>query len=383
MTQLPFDEDPEITPKAGAYTAETKPPTLLVSAPGALDVFTPTGEKPPTEAEILETALEEVAMEIEASMDDALLKSRKAAYPREKYAWASELHHPCLKQLVHARRDWKEKKPMEADALWRIGTGSDYEDKIRMSLTRAGYELLENQGYLRNEEFFISGKMDGMVAIKKKMPPPFDKTRTIPLEVKTINPMFWDSVKTLEAIKNHRGWWIRKYPSQLNFYMHEKKAPAGLILLGTFGRRPRIIPMVFDEDLWREDTAQIAKANAHLEKGTTPDPIPFDSSICGMCDFAHICNPLRTTTMTTGITPDDEIALNFYLDLKVDFDRINSQFEAEKRRLIGDKKKPGKFYGHTAFIGDIEIATRDVERKAYEVKAGSYKVTSIERIRPD
>jgi hypothetical protein len=386
MTQLTLDDDPKIgQPAAEGKDGDPgigKVTIPIVSGPGALDVYAPReGQAMPEQT--LGVEMGQLAMEIEASLDDELLRNRKGAYPREKYAWASELHHPCLKELVHARRDWKDKKPMDADGLWRVGTGIDFEGKIRAHLQRAGYELIENQGYIRNEKHMISGRMDGMVLVKKKLPPPFESIRAMPLEVKTINPMYWDSVKDLEGIKNHRGWWIRKYPSQLNFYIHEKQAPAGLMLLGTFGRRPRIIPMLFDEGLWQADMAQIDKANAHLAAGTLPAPLPFDAQICGMCDFSHICNPLRTSSQTTNITPEDEIALNYYLDLKKDFDEIKGRYEAEKNKLIGDKKKPGRFYGQNAFVSDIEISTKDVHREGYEVKATDYKVTTIERIGPN
>ncbi len=375
------DEDPIVAPAA-------RPP--LVSAPGALDVFPRKAaplygqEREPAKPEdILTAELDTWAASIEASLDDLKTRGRGEARPREKYAWASELHSPCLKQLVHARRDWKEKKPPSAEALWRMQEGTEYEKRIRAWLLDVGYELFENQGYLRNEEFLISGKIDGTLSPPKKLPPPFDKYRFFPAEIKSINPIFWDSVKTIEAIKNHRSWWIQKYPSQLNFYIREKKAPAGLLVIGTFGKKPRVLPMLFDPELWERDIEQLRKATEHLTKGTLPPPIPFDSQVCGMCDFAALCNPLKSSAQTTDVGPDDEIALNFYLDLKEAFEKAKRLYDAEHNRLIGDSKRRGRFYGHSAWVGDIEIKSREVFRKEYSVKAGSYIVTTINRIRPE
>jgi hypothetical protein len=213
------------------------------------------------------------------------------------------------------------------------------------------------------EEFYdlwISGKIDGMSPLKRKLPEPFSHLREAPAEVKTVNPNYWNSTKTVEDLKRHPKFWINKIPSQLNIYLAFTKSPGGFLIIVTFGKKPRILPMLFDQDLWDHDQAVARKVNAHVEAGTYPEPIPFDSTICGMCDFNHICQPIRPTKMSQ-IDPLDIFKLEMYLELKEARDKFNDLH----RELIGTMEKPGKYFGQDGILEDIEISTTRSMRKKY------------------
>jgi len=143
--------------------------------------------------------------------------------------------------------------------------------------------------------------------------------------------------------------------------------------------------MLLDQELWEYDKGLVRDVNAHVAVGTYPPPIPFDTTVCGMCDFNHICSPLKTTELIE-IGKLDAYELEIYLELK----EQNVRFKEMHRDLIGTMEKPGKYHGKEAIVGDIEIKTTKSPRKKYpglpaEIKK-PYEVeyelvqTTIERI---
>ena len=323
---------------------------------------------PEAKKESLGLALNEVAAEIGAKLDDA----RKPWPPSDHSLnnWSSEYHHPCLKNLVHCRLDWKKRQPIDSDGKWRVDEGIDKEWFIKKWLGDIGFELSQSQrrystddpGMEKYKHLHISGKIDGLCPLKKELPEPFAKLREVPAEIKTVNQNFWESTKTIEDLKRHSKHWIQKYPSQLNAYLIMGNSPGGFMIIATFGKKPRILPMLFDLELWEQDKARVEKVNAHVAAGTYPEPIPFDATICGMCDFDHICNPLRTTGVVE-IPETAEFELEMYLELK----EKKTEFTALHKELVGDAEKPGKYFDQEGFLNDIEIKTKRSPRAKYPV----------------
>jgi len=341
--------------------------------------------------EILYVALNDTAAELGAKLDD----ERKPWPPTDHSLnnWSSEVHHPCLKNLVHCRVDWKQRQSIDIDGIWRVAEGIDKEWFVKKWLGDIGYELSQSQrrystddsGMEKYKHLHLSGKIDGLCPLNKSLPEPFTKLKEVPAEIKTVSPHFWDSTQTIEDLKRHSKFWIQKIPSQLNNYLIMGNAPGGFLIIATFGKKPRILPMVFDSDLWEYDKNRIEKVNTHVDAGTYPEPMPFDATICGMCDFDHICKPLRATGVVE-IPEANEWELQMYLELK----EQKAQFTKMHAELIGSMEKPGKYFGQEGFLNDIEIKTKRSMRKKYpdipkEVKE-EYQVnyeliqTSIERI---
>jgi len=319
-----------------------------------------------TDEEILYLNLNEMTLEIGSKLDAA----HPAWEPRDhsQNNWCSEIHHPCLKNLVHCRVDWEQRQPIDTEGMWRVQEGKRIEWEVTKWLGDIGFEITESQRRFTTDDvpeyadLKISGRIDGIIPLNKKLPAPFAHLKGIKTEIKTVNPNYWSSVKTIEAIKRHPKFWINKIPSQLNTYLALSNDPGGLLIIVTFGKRPRILPMLFDQDLWDHDQARVRKVNAHVDAGTYPEPIPFDATICGMCDFNHICTPIQTTKMSQ-VDPMDIFKLEMYLEEKENAER----FKVLHAELIGDKKKPGKYRGMDAIIEDIEITTSIQMRKKYEV----------------
>lgn len=335
--------------------------------------------------------LNNLALEITSKLD----AEREPWKPRNhlSYNWASEYHHPCKKYLVHCRLDWKQRQGINLDGMWRVEEGIDKEWAVKKWLGNIGFEITQSQAYWNTDDpalkqfkaLKISGKIDGMVATNGKLPDAFQNVREVPVEVKSTSPHFWDSTKTIEDIKRHSKFWISKIPSQLNTYLVFTHTPGGLLIICTFGKRPRIIPMLFDQTLWEEDCKFVKSVNYYVRMKKYPEPMPFDPTICGMCDFDHICTPLRTTGLIE-IDAIDEMELELYLELKED----KKKFDDMHARLIGKKDKPGKYHGKEAMAGNIEIKTirypkktfaiPDEVKQKYRGKDDEVTKTTIERI---
>lgn len=346
--------------------------------------------QPATPEEFLQLGMDKMALEITSKWDNIRLREREA-WDHSAGNWCSEIHHPCIKHLTHCRRDWKEKQLPDISSLYRFEEGNDKEQKIKNMLGDIGYELNKSQVRFKLSEYQLSGKIDGTLTvpahIRELLHPSMQKLAEFPVEIKSTSPHFWNSTETILDLKKHPKFWINKIPSQLNLYLLMMEKPGGFIILVTFGKRPRIIPMLIDYDLGELDIKKAEAVNAHIAAGTYPEPIPFDATVCAMCGFDHLCNPLKTAQITE-LTPSDEIELQLYLELKEWYQK----FKEAHKELIGDKKKPGRYFGQTAFINDIEISTSRFMRKAYkypeEVKE-QHRVddievisTSIDRVAP-
>ncbi len=326
--------------------------------------------------------LQDAANEITARLDAARQAKRDEEEPRDRSDrnYASEIGHPCLKFLVHARLDWKQRKMPDITAEYRLEEGNEREWLVKKKLGDIGFELILSQKYYHLEDLRLRGKIDGIIPL----PRPVQGYREAPAEIKSINPQWWDGIKSIDDIRNHRKWWFRGYASQLNAYLFAADYPFGYFILDTFGKRPKIIPMERDEELWAHDSARIMQVNEYCEKKEYPAPIPYDPGICGMCDFAHLCQPLKATEFTE-IPASEEEVLKEFLWLR----EFHEKYEEMKKTLIGDKNKPGRFWGVNAVVGSVVIETKIQQRTTYdipaEVKAPYAKkqevvITSIKRI---
>lgn len=335
-------------------------------------------------------AMAMVGMQVESALDGVREAERHGPADHRDRTYASSLGHPCMRHMVYERTHPYEAQPMDVDSLWRLSEGRQLEARASIDLTRAGWQLEENQRQFVWPKYMISGKIDGMLRIpndpmvRALIPEEVGRLPKAPVEIKTINPLFWDKMKTIGDIRESRYWWIRKYPSQLNVYMLMAGIPIGFLMLLTFGKRPRLIPMAIDYDLGEADLQMVEKANEHVLAGTLPEPIPFDGSVCGMCDWSHICQPLQATIFE-GLTTDDIPELERYLELK----KAKADFDDYHEKLIGTNKKPGKYHGRNAIIEGIQIISNTQSRTSYDVpkniqakyaKKTDIVITKIERV---
>jgi hypothetical protein len=295
----------------------------------------------------------ELAASIEAGMDGLFEKRSPSDHTLSN--WASEIHHPCLLHLVYCRTRWRERQMMDLDGEYRTETGKKEEKDLLRKIELAGYDVEDQQARFESPELHLVCKVDAMLRVDREK---------YPIEAKTVNPNYWDQLRTIEDVKTSRRWWLNKITSQLNCEIYLSKKEMGFLGLVTFGKRPRILPMVRDPQLWSLDSMKAGKVNEHVERGTFPEPMPYDAQVCGMCDFNHVCPVVKELPETwIAVSREETIKLNWYLDLKKQRDSFN-ELHAE---LVGNQEKPGVYFGKNALEGDIEISSTTQRRKKVKV----------------
>lgn len=312
------------------------------------------------EGQELLTELGSIAVTIGSAIDEVVEDERGGGPTSHDLNWASEIGHPCRRHLTYCRTRFAERRPKDIDALFRFKEGSDQETIVEDLFRRAGYKLIKQQVRYEWPEYQLSGKIDGMVPVNG---------RTFKNEIKSLNPLYWETTKTIEEIKNHPKWWIRKIPSQLNSYLFMDAEPGGFLTLKTFGKRPRILPMLIDYELGERDVETCEIVNRHIAENTLPDRITYQADICDLCDYDHICQPVSTSGSIVDISDLDYRDIMRYLLLKDQLVYSDEALELKRltKELIGDKKKPGRFYGKDAYLEDVVISTKIGTRKTYKV----------------
>lgn len=307
-------------------------------------------------SEELKRELDQMAMEIDGGIANFMQIESEKRGPSDhsQWNWASELHHPCDRFLVYARLHWRDRKTKTIDSLFRLKEGIDQEGKLSDLLVKAGFRFKYGQMPLQWDKFQIRGRIDGVIPSRGR--------KEYPAEVKSVSPWYWESTSSVDKIRNHNKFWINRIPSQLNLYLLMKDAPGGFLILITFGQKPRILPMLIDYELGELDLQQAERINAHVETKEFPQRIPYASEICGLCDFEHLCQPMKFAEITEA-TPEQIKDLKRYLEISPYY----YEYSKLKKKLIGDKDKPGDFWGKNTLVEDIEVSSSKYDQTYYDV----------------
>lgn len=321
-------------------------------------------------------SLDKIAFEIGNKLD----AFRPVKAPWKHYTnWASEINFPCRRMLTYARLNWKDRRPMDLKGRYRVEEGIEQEKWVKRVFSEIGYEVDLSATHWDWEKYEITGRIDG--ALKTEIP--LQQTLVIPggaeigqtiflvipVEVKSMRETYFQSTRTIEEIKCHTKWWINKYTSQLNTYLLMMGLPGGLLVLKTFGQRPRILPMLIDYELGEKNIQTAEFVNNCVKKKFLPSRIIYTPEVCDLCGFNHLCHPVKTTDIIDGtqIPPETIAEMTRFCDLQDQLDGINPDFNRLQKKLIGDKKKPGIFRGKNALFEGFEIISKPGKRKTYNV----------------
>lgn len=309
-------------------------------------------------SELTVQQLREIAYDIGNRMEATVQrKLEKTGGPRPHDAanWASEVDHPCERFLVYARTHWRERKQKDIRVQARLDAGIAMEDEVEEQLRRCGYKVKLQQYSTSWEKYQLRGRIDGFIVGPDK--------RSWPMEITSVMPWYWESTRSIEAVKNHAKHWIRRKVGQLNIYLLLENQEGGFLVIGSFGKLPRVLPMLLDYDMAEEHIQKCIRVNEHVASGTLPPRIEYTSDVCGLCDFEHICQPLQYVSNLQEITPEDYKDLQRYLELQEAVD----EYKALERKLVGTKDAPGRFYGANAIHHDVEISTRTWKTKVLDL----------------
>lgn len=298
--------------------------------------------------------LQEIAYDIGNRMESTVETKRDKKGPEyhSDANRASEIGHPCERFLVYARMRWEERKQKDVRTIARLNAGTAMEEEVESWLLKSGYKVTLQQKSTTWDKYRITGKIDGFIAGPNR--------RKWPIEIFSVMPWFWDSTRSIEAIKKHPKYWIRRKATQLNVYLVLENQEGGFLIIGSFGKLPRVLPMMLDFDMAEGHIQKCIRVNEHVEAGTLPDRIEYASDVCGLCDFDHICMPLQYASNIQEISAADYAELIKYLELRSTVEEYNEL----ERKLIGTKDAPGVFYGANALHREVEITTTTWGTKA-------------------
>jgi len=172
--------------------------------------------------------------------------------------------------------------------------------------------------------------------------------------------------------------WLRKYPGQLMTYMLFKNCDAGVWFF--FEKQSGqyfwwILPLDYDyaDSLLRR--AECCEKN--VKAGLIPKPEYCEE--CTQCAFAlTYCFPDKD--FGPGFEMLDDETLETKIKRMKELEEPVKEYKILKKELIGNDEKPGYLYQKNAVIGDFIIESKEYQRKAYPVEAGTYWKTSIKRL---
>lgn len=300
------------------------------------------------EGKELERELTQFSYEILNHLDEE--RKPGAPWNHEKSNWASEIGNPCTRQLTLARTHWRESRPLDLTAMYRVQEGKRYEAILDVMLKGVGYNIDMQQAYFQWKKYQISGKTDGQLWVKTG----FEKRdrQCVPLEIFSTQSYFFDSLTSIEKMKNHPKWWIRRKANQLNVYLLMQSRPGGFMIVCAFGKRPRILPMLLDYEMGEKDLQKVETVNRHIAEKTLPARIEYDKEICGMCGMFNVCKPLPMGK--TNVIPEEWAN---YLNRLCDLRPLYDEYKELEKQLKGDKDSPGPMRGMNAIVGDVTISS--------------------------
>lgn len=295
--------------------------------------------------------------------------------------WAGDLGWPCDPYQVLCRMKGHLRPPYTIGLKKVFRVGVEWEDP-NYRLIKSAYppiKILDKIGKFKWDEKKISGRVDFRIEIEH--PKNGDKIK-IPFEHKTCSPTAFNSIFSHklkgESLTKSRYPWVKKYPGQLTAYNLMDESEYGMYF---FFQKVSgdyffwLVPLDYEygeQLLQRADRVNEFVADKFIPKSEYKD-------ICPVCDYALTwCFPDRRFGPGFDLIESDE------LEAKVarfkELDQYVAERNALQKELVGDARKPGLFYGKNAVLSRHIITSKEIERKGYEVKPGSYWRTDIREL---
>lgn len=275
---------------------------------------------------------------------------------------ASVIGHECLRYLVYERIKWQEKTLHNARLQSIFDLGTVFEDSVLKDLKEAGITVIEQQRAFEWKEYLLTGHTDGKILWNGG---------AYPLEIKSSSPYAFDSINSIEDIKNHKYPYMRRYMAQITVYLLLSNIERGLLLF-----KNKVTGAI--KDIWVDldysmGESLLKKAesiNNHVISGTIPDPIEYNESICGDCGYQHICLPDHTGAEVEIDTGELATMLDRLEELKPAKKEYDDLDEQVKKSVEGREK---------ILAGDWLITGKWQERKEMLMKATRFWRRTVRR----
>ncbi len=279
---------------------------------------------------------------------------------------ASSIGSECDRFLVYEQTqgELRALPPVEIQPIFDLG--NTLEDHGARLLEDMGFKVLHRARDYNDRRYNITGHLDFSVWRE-----PWPKE--IPAEFKGLNPHTAGSIETAADIRDHKSPWVRKYYGQLQTYLFLSSNERGLfILLNKVSGVPSFIDCPIDYEFAEGLLKKAERVQAHVKAATLPDR--KISNDCARCPFVQVCNP--DIEFGKGVELFDNPEMEGMLARRAELAAARSEFEALDKAI--KKALPAK---DALLVGDWVLSSKEVSKKAYEVKASTYRQWKFESLR--
>lgn len=278
----------------------------------------------------------------------ARLQSKIKAWPKVN-TYASSIP-TCARQGVYEIVAWDQKKLHDVKLQARFEEGERQEAWVIAELNAMGpslgFRVVETQVPLSKDmtdSYHLSGRIDGKIEFD-------DRKHRIPFEVKSMNPLFFDKVNTVDDL-THDVFLSRYYRQMLAYMLGHQEPLCVLIITNCLGAwKFIVVPLDYqaaeDQVLHTLDVInQYVRENKEhkttSENWILPDRIEYDVDVCGKCAFSHICLPDVVNASRVRFANDAELAANVarheeIKPVKAEYEKIHETL----KEYFADKKVP-------------------------------------------
>lgn len=255
--------------------------------------------------------------------------------------------HDCARNIAYQVLDWDKKKPFDRWLLERFEEGKRQERAVIARLRDRGFEVIDQDvnGQLTiavpeqsGKEFrrgeILTGRVDGLINWEG---------RWMPFEVKSLDPNRFRGIKSLEDFAKKPLF--RRYLRQMQMYLYGRNEEQGLFILTDCLGHDLPIPVYLDYAEAEWILKHLEKSARAIKNREYPERIPYDQSLCGSCQFAHIClndvvnrpaDFIENETLEADLERHEELKplAAEYDDLH---DKIKETFKGVEKAVVGTK----------------------------------------------
>lgn len=320
--------------------------------------------------------LEAVFEEIQRKRSQDLL-NKANQYPRNNPV-ASDIS-PCARETALGILHWQDRPPFTEELLARFEVGNDQESLAIAKMLRYGLKIVEQQQNfeLRDKKgrLILRGRIDGKVEMNGQR---------IPFDYKTINPMMFDRLNTIDDFLKHK--FFSKYPKQLWAYEYMNNIETGFVWMDNLLGQWKFVEIPMDWGRMEEILSQCETAVKSVEDVRNGKPeeaaLPAfhrDPQVCTSCwCFKRLCLPPFASGEGMQVIDDPELGMK--LERIKQLEEAHHEYERydrEVKKVFKAVMKPMQTY----IIGGYMVSSSEEhQRKGYEVKPTTYMTFEIEKL---
>lgn len=247
------------------------------------------------------------------------LDARRQGAQQPTGHYASNIGHPCMFYLWAEQALWEQAVMPPAERAGLFELGNEFERIAKNRLEEAGFEILEQQALVVDEELGIRGRIDWRLRLSQaaiqnagflgdELPLELTRRKGLLVEAKGLNQNDYERIGSVDDMLASEKPWVRKWPSQLLFYVEKSGDEEGAFLFTskiTSAQKVVMVHLAEHGDELAGALARVRRVNSYLKLGKPAPALPYTPGLCARCDWAHVC-----PTMAKFSSPGEALTLD-------------------------------------------------------------------------